>query len=213
MEQEKVSTENVPVKYKDKGEQVRFENYEKRRAELIGQGYQEHVGTISIVKANIFALVTAGPFAILVVAIYMMIWKQGTFRAQLSDYLIYCLAIMVSMPIHEGIHGLTWRMFCKGKWKSIYIGFIAEALTPFCHCKEPLRFWPYIIGGLMPFFVLGIGVSVVGIVCHSALITVIGATSILAAGGDTTIALMLLRYRKALILDHPKQCGFVAFTK
>jgi len=45
----------------------------------------------------------------------------------------------------------------------------------------------------------------------------LGLFNILAAGGDTTIACMLLRYLKydkcCYILDHPTDCGFVAFVK
>ena len=34
-----------------------------------------------------------------------------------------------------------------------------------------------------------------------------------SAGGDTTIALMLIRRRRSLIIDHPTKCGFTAFEK
>lgn len=41
--------------------------------------------------------------------------------------------------------------------------------------------------------------------------------NILSAGGDTTIACMELKYlkqdEKCYILDHPTNCGFVAFVK
>lgn len=65
----------------------------------------------------------------------------------------------------------------------------------------------------MPFVVLGIVLSALGIASHNNILVTIGALNILSAGGDTTISCMLFKYRKCVILDHPSECGFVAFRK
>ncbi|MPM97600.1 hypothetical protein SDC9_144775 [bioreactor metagenome] len=37
--------------------------------------------------------------------------------------------------------------------------------------------------------------------------------NILCAGGDITIVLLAFKYKDAIFIDHPTDCGFVAFTK
>jgi Protein of unknown function (DUF3267). len=191
----------------------RIQNYEMQREQMLKAGYTEFVGTISVVKANIMAMITAGPFAILVIILYFYVWKDSSIRFNGLSSFLFLLGMIVSIPIHEFIHGFTWHFFCKNKWKSIHFGIIKEMLTPYCHCKEPLSFASYLLGGLMPLLVLGFGMSILGIVLHSGLVLAIGAINIVCAGGDTTIVCMLLKYRDCKIIDHPTDCGFAAFRK
>ncbi len=193
--------------------QKRLKNYEIRRANMLERGFTEHIGTISILKANIMAFVTAGPFAILAVVIYYYVWGEISFHFDLSESIYFLCAILISLPIHEFIHGFTWSFFCQNKWKSIHFGVMKETLTPYCHCEEPLRFGSYLIGSLMPLLILGFGISILGIALHSSVLLATGALNMLSAGGDTTIACMLLKYHKCEILDHPTECGFVAYCK
>lgn len=195
--------------------QLRVENYERQRAQLLAEGYTEHSGVISVLKANVMAFVTAGPFALAAVLLYAARWGGACIRLFLDirQLLVFLGLLLLSIPVHELIHGLTWLCCCKNGWRSIHFGVMWEMLTPYCHCMEPMRFGGYICGGLMPFFLLGVCVSAAAIISGSVLLLVLGAFNILAAGGDTTIALMLLRYRDALILDHPTECGFVAFRR
>lgn len=37
--------------------------------------------------------------------------------------------------------------------------------------------------------------------------------NILRTGGDTTIVLLLLKYKNSILIDHPTGCGFITFTK
>jgi hypothetical protein len=189
-----------------------IENYENQKNQMLKLGYEEHVNTISILKANLMVFITAGPFAIIIISIYLALWKSIIFEINFS-HLIILLAIFISIPIHEFIHGFTWHFFCNKKWKSIHFGVLWKALTPYCHCKEPLNFNQYILGGLMPFLTLGLVISLIAIISGSSLILFIGLFNILVSGGDTTIAYKLLKHRKSKIIDHPTKCGFIAFAK
>lgn len=193
-------------------EQRRIEHFEKQRRQMKEQGYTEHMGTISIVKANVMALVTAAPFALAAVAIYLLYWREPI-DIRIADVVGFLICFILLIPVHEGIHGLTWGLFCKKRFKSIRFGFMRESLTPYCHCMEPLSFGAYILGDLMPFFILGIGIFLVNLFTQSAMLLLVSAIGMLTAGGDTTIAWMLLPYRGAEIIDHPTDCGFAAFRK
>lgn len=193
--------------------QMRVKNYEIQRDHLLQSGYQEYIGTISALKANLMVFITAGPFAIIAHLIFLVIWKDVSFHFNFSDTILFFIAYLISIPVHEFIHGFTWHFFCKMKWKSIHFGIMWEAFMPYCHCKEPLKFYSYLLGGLMPFFVLGIGFTVISVILHSPFLLFFSIINILSAGGDTTIAFMLFKYRNCIILDHPTQCGFAAFSK
>lgn len=193
--------------------QKRIQNYETIRSNLLQSGYSEHTGTISALKANIMAFFTAGPFAVLILIIYFSVWKEVFFRTDFIGTILLFAVYLISIPLHEFIHGFTWHLFCKKGLKSIHFGIMWEVAMPYCNCREPLKYHSYILGGLMPFFVLGFGISVLSIILHSPFWLFIGVVNILSAGGDTTIALMLTKYRNHVILDHPTKCGFVAFYK
>lgn len=201
---------------KDIKKEKLIDSYEKNRSMMIQQGYEEHICTISIIKANLMALVTAGPIAVICFIMYMNKWQGISFsfsKNSIKLLIIYLAMIFACFAIHEIIHGITWGIFCKNKWKSIHLGVMWSELTPYCHCKEPLRFGGYILGGLMPLLILGIGFFLISYFTGNVGLMFLSLINILGAGGDTTIALMLLKYRKAYIVDHPTECGFVAFTK
>jgi hypothetical protein len=65
----------------------------------------------------------------------------------------------------------------------------------------------------MPFIVLGLGIFLASIITNSIFLLALSMFNIIAAGGDITIALMLLKHKNALIIDHPTECGFWAFSE
>lgn len=192
-------------------------NYKDLREDLLRRGYKEYISYISILKANILAFLTAGPFALLIIFLYLIVWKNYIFEVtSISSIILLWILFIGSILLHEFLHGYTWKFFCNNKWKSIKIGVIWNKLTPYCHCKEPLNSKQYMIGLLMPFFILGVCMGLVAIILRNPLMLLLAVLNILSAGGDTTIAIKLFKYIKkknVLILDHPTECGFVAFEK
>ncbi|HBL84551.1 MAG: hypothetical protein A2Y17_00890 [Clostridiales bacterium GWF2_38_85] len=189
--------------------------YEAARQQLLEQGYKETKAIISIVKANILALITTLPFVVLCCVLYFP-------KAFGDEFIIvfdvfssfgFIITLIASIIVHEFLHGFTWRFFCKNSWKSIKFGVQWKIITPYCHCREALSFGAYLLGGLMPFIVLGAGIFVLAYIYESMFLFLLSMFGIIGAGGDITIALMLLKYRKAYIFDHPNECGFIAFTK
>lgn len=185
--------------------------YEQLKAEMEAQGYREEKKTISAVMANVLALVTALPFAAVFYVAYLWLW--GYEGSGLREPVIALVLFLVSIPIHEGLHGLGWVRYCQNGWNSIRFGLIKELLTPYCHCGEALEARQYIVGLLLPFLVLGILPCAVALLAGNQVLIWVGAVNILGAGGDTTIACYLLGCRKERIVDHPTECGFVVFRR
>lgn len=203
--------ENINEKDLKKQEEIKC--FEKIREEMISKGYKANLGIITIQQANIYALLTSGPIALICFLVYTNKWDSIFFKFTPSTLLLYSFSIIASIVIHEFLHGITWSFFCEKGFKSITFGVMRNSFTPYCHCKELLDFKAYITGGLIPLFILGILVFIVSFFMGNSLLMILSLINILCAGGDTTIALLLFKYKDALFIDHPTDCGFVAFTK
>ncbi|HIX72996.1 MAG TPA: DUF3267 domain-containing protein [Candidatus Anaerobutyricum stercoripullorum] len=192
-------------------------NYEAQKRQFFAEGYEEKEEVISILKANLMAFVTAGPIAILEIAVWILVGIPEKGLLSLNSASWFWVFFIASIFIHELLHGVGWSIFTKGKWKSIHIGMMWKTLTPYCHCKEPLKPREYLVGAAMPFLVLGIGLFAAALAAGSSLLFLLSIVNVLCAGGDTTLICMLFSYlnRKdnCYILDHPTKCGFVTFSK
>ena len=195
--------------------EVRKEECERIRTELEQQGYRCEDATISIVKANLMVLVTSVPVCLFFAVIYGLANGGYSRLSEEKGWALFPVLVLLSIPVHELLHGLGWLPSCKNGWKSIRFGVMWSSLTPYCNCKEPMGVKNYYLGLLTPFTVLGLLPSAAAIPAGSMTMLAFGLINILFAGGDLTIALVIRKYigKDALLLDHPSACGSLAFIK
>lgn len=188
--------------------------------------------TISAIKANIYSLGFLLPILIVLGIPYMALWENlslNDFQNGISEWnsssfwlLLLKLGkhveaaiglLLVGVLAHELIHGLTWAFFCRNGWKSIRFGIIWTALTPYAHCKEPLKVGPYRLGAVMPAILLGLLPSVLGLLMGNISIFAFGLFFTWSAGGDF-IMLWLTRHLhpEQLVQDHPDKIGCLVLT-
>lgn len=191
----------------------RIENFNTIKNRLEGEGYSAEKHTISILKANIMAFITAGPLALLCWIVFFYFHRVGAFELTVERMLLFYVLLIAGIFVHEYLHGLTWQFFCEKGWKSIHMGVMWKKLTPYCCCMEPLRFQQYLPGVLMPLIVLGIGTFAIALATGSIFWLMLSIINIVGAGGDTTIVFMLMKHKNALIVDDPTECGYCAFSK
>lgn len=200
-----------------KAEEKRKTLYEEKKKELLAQGYEEKDLTIGIVYANIMAIVLGLPIIILLLILFIYKNQNGVYTFSFYGPVAFLVIFVVLVVAHELIHGLFWAIYAKNHLKSIEFGFIVSSLTPYCCCKEMLKKYQYIIGGIMPTVILGILPAVISIFTGSIFWFIMGELMILAGGGDMTILLKLLRYKsnkkEILYMDHPYECGLVVFER
>lgn len=200
-------------------EQRRLARFEETCAKLQQQGYKMNSLTVGIVKANLFVLLLAIP--VVAVSVLLFVWMNPAenLRPSPLESVIFIVLFVAFVVLHEFIHGLTWSMFSEHHFKDIEFGFMKEYLTPYCTCLVPLSKGHYILGALMPCFVLGIIPLALGIVLGSSLLFWTGIIMTLSAGGDILIVIKLLAYKRQegtkefLIYDHPTQAGSVIFER
>lgn len=199
-----------------KAEQKRLEKFEIKKAQLLADGYEMKEHTLGIVYANVMAFVIAVPLMLPVILAYAFLDRSYGFKLHEIAFLLICV-YLVFIVLHEAVHGITWALFAKKHFKSIEFGFMLEMLTPYCTCAEPLKRWQYILGSLMPLFVVGYIPSIVAIVFGKFWLLLAGLIMIVGAGGDIIVSFRMLRYKsekqEVVYYDHPTKCGFITFEK
>jgi hypothetical protein len=166
--------------------------------------------TMGIGKANLIALFLMVPILIILLSPFILIWSYETFEISRKAFISYFVPlILIGIFVHELLHGISWAFYASKGMKSIKFGFKWKFLTPYCHCKEPLKIKHYRIGAAMPLLILGILPSIIAIVIGNGALLTFGIIFSWAAGGDI-IALFMLRKldKDTYVSDHPHKMGF-----
>lgn len=197
-------------------EQRRKERFDELKAKMEADGYTAQDLTISALRANIMAVFVMLPFLVLFIVWYRVINYDAGEHGSVISVLVFWIAVIVLIVVHELIHGLVWGSCAKNGFKAIEFGVIWSVLTPYCTCSEPLKRWQYIIGAIMPTVVLGFVPGIVAVYTGSATLHYISLMLILGGGGDFYIIWKMLRFNsknETIYCDHPTECGLVAFTR
>lgn len=128
------------------------------------------------------------------------------------DYPIFFVQIILSLVIHELVHGIGWMIGGKCRWNEMEFGI--SSLFPYCHCKKPLPGKQYLIGAIMPMALLGFGTTIFALLFENLSLLVFAVINVIIAGGDLLIIFNLRKTTKhSLVVDHPLKAGFIAFEK
>ncbi|MDO4779993.1 MAG: DUF3267 domain-containing protein [Bacteroides sp.] len=176
--------------------------------------YIKEKKTVSLVKANLFSLALLPLFGLLYYVPFFIMWDfEGVAFGNL-DMFCFILIFIGGIVVHELIHGITWALFAKNGFRSIKFGVLWKMLTPYCHCKEPLRLRHYILGGLSPLIFVGVIPALVGIIIGNFYLMNFGFLFSAAAAGDIMIVLALWNEDKdTFVQDHPSEAGCYVYRK
>lgn len=191
------------------------------------ENYEKQLLKIDLVKANLFALFAMIPIVVLYAAPFYLIWKTKftlvNFKAYFDQHLITNLSLflflnvvvlILGITLHEFIHGFTWSRFTKKGFKSIKFGVLWKMITPYCHCKEPLKVKEYIMGAIMPFIILGFIPFIIALFLGNIFVLLFAIVFTTSALGDFMIINLLRKEDKnALVLDHPTEAGCYIYKK
>ena len=186
------------------------------------ENYKKETLTIDLVKANIYGFFGMIPIVMIYAIPFYTIWKEKLTVLNFINYFkefsisnnpfLFSVSIIIIMILgiimHELIHGITWSKYTEKGFKSIKFGILWKMLTPYCHCKEPLRVKEYILGAIMPAIVLGLIPAIYAILFGNILLLVFGIFFTTAAIGDFMIINLLRKENmNSLVLDHPTEAG------
>lgn len=121
---------------------------------------------------------------------------------------------IIGILVHELIHGIFFSKYASHGFKSIKFGVLWKTLTPYCHCKEPLKVKHYIVGVLAPLFVVGVLPAILGIVLGNLGLTIFGVFFSGAAAGDIMIYNLIKKENpEDYVQDHPSEAGCYIFRE
>ena len=188
--------------------------------------YYKEKHTIDLIKANKFGLRVLLLTLTLSLLLFYLVWGNSALTkfkdliamegvgSVLSGMAIFFAALIGGIVAHELIHGIFWALFARKGFRSIKFGILKQYLTPYCHCKEPLKVKHYIIGAMMPAVILGIIPTIMAIILGFPGWLLFGIFFISAAGGDFLMINLLQKEDKnAWTQDHASEPGYYMFRK
>ncbi len=189
-------------------------------------GYIKEKQSIDIFKANKFGLFLLLGIFIFFLLLFYIVWPDSfkdrvveLFRSEsVLDFMggvAKLLAILIfGIILHELIHGIFWALFAKRGFRSVKLGILKQYLTPYCHSKEPLKVWQYIVGAVMPAIFLGLLPLAYALVAGNLGWLFFGIFFTAAAGGDFLMMRLLMKEKmNDWVQDHPSEPGFYMFRK
>ena len=189
-------------------------DFKEMQANFNKAGYTERKVTFSSKKATVLGGLSVLPLVVVFAVIYRIALVGRAHLTELtgpSFYFTLVPIIIVSIVVHELLHGIGWAL-SSGKGWSV-VRFNINALMPSCACKVALSRGKYLIGVLLPFIVLG-GGSIIFLFVYPGTISILTmAVNIVLAGADVLIAAKVLREKNALSADHPTEAGYIVFCK
>lgn len=174
------------------------------------EGYEADKKTISMMKANVLSIVLLFIFGTLCGLAFYSIWDMGELDIS-SDGLIwynlfFVAGLVAGIVVHELVHGITWLLLTHKGFSHLKFGLMKGAV--FCHIDVPMIKHHYVIGALMPLFLVGIVPLVVAFCIGSFLWMLLGVIFVVSAIGDIMIVWAIRKEPSdALIYDHPTEGG------
>jgi len=191
----------------------KYERFDAICQEMQEKNYHKKDKTFSAKEAGTQGLLLPVPFIIVVVVGFFWRWGAEATPLWEINFLRFLFSFILSIFIHELIHGLAWAHYAKNKMESITFGFNLKEFMPYCHCKEALEVKAYKIGVLAPVIILGGGSFLLSLIFPNTELILLSAFNIFMAAGDLLIFWGARSVQEGLIVDHPELPGFVVFTK
>ena len=181
----------------------------KKQEELpIVEGYEPEKKTISMLKANVLSFALFFVFGALCWWVFGTIWGWG------KEWFSFWLAplLVAGIVLHELVHGITWLLLLHKGFSHLSFGFLPGGV--YCHIDVPMIKRDYVIGALMPLFLVGVVPLLVAFFIGSYLWLILGIIMVVSALGDIMIVWLIRKEPSdALIYDHPSEAGCCIYRK
>lgn len=173
-------------------------------------GWQARTYTMNSRQTYLQGILFALPFLFLAGGMYRTFLLE---RAVLLDHtgIVLLAAAAVSLPVHEALHGLGWKL--GGRLGREQVSLIFRHGMPMCTCRVVLPVRAYLTGTLLPFIVLGGGSFIYLVACPGTVSLLTALVNLTLPGADLAIAYKVLRSGADMVADSPKEAGFVALFR
>lgn len=172
----------------------------------------EKIVKINLITVNIRAIVCFIISIIALTALFVVFWGKESIVIFPNPPFSASLFVLLGVLLHELIHWSLAAIFNKDGVKGVKLGILWKKLTPYCHCKNKLFIWQYIIVLLMPFLLLGLIPIIYGFTVGFYFAILYGALFSVAATADIFIAIKLMKEKMGNeVQDLEKDCGCIVY--
>lgn len=130
---------------------------------------------------------------------YFSLWGWHGFMT----YHGLCIAIVLfilSVPIHEIIHYTCFVAFNGASRRNVHFHFEKTNLVPYVTCNERISAGRYKMAALAPFMVIGLPLSLYGLLRENSTAELTGILAILGCSGDLIMYSLSSRVRNSAIV-------------
>jgi hypothetical protein len=123
--------------------------------------------SLSMERALVELFALAMPILFVQAVLWLWIWDLGSLTQGLDSVLSLRVGgplFVVGVLAHELVHGVTWKVVGRLRWKDIRFGVQLKTFTPYASPTVPMRARAYRIGVMMPLMVVGLIPFVVSLI-------------------------------------------------
>lgn len=186
--------------------------------------YKSSKKSMSILKANLTAMIYPIPLVILFTAGYMASiiladnWQNGfSFSVggnpitMFISLFLFFAAFFVLIVLHEITHAVFFLRGCENGRKSITFG--VKYATPYCHCEEVILLSTYRLSLLAPLITVCLPLAVLTLATRNFFFFIITITMIFGSGGDLAIYWMTRKFAgtKTYVWDMADEVGCIVY--
>lgn len=155
-----------------------------------------------IVKANIWLTFI---LMLLFFLINNLIHQHWTIRFSFLDLIIFIVAYIALIILHEVFHLIGFMIFGKVQYKELDYGVNFELGIAYATTSKPLHNKAMKQALLLPFWTTGVIPAIIGFAINSTMLALLGAVLIAGAIGDFYMYKELRKFsNEALVKDDPK---------
>ena len=175
------------------------------------EGYATELRAISMLWANIAALVVMVALGVAGLAVMYFIWGGIALGRPWSGTLFLVL-LVAGIAVHELMHGLTWMWVTHSGFGHLRFGVLKGGV--YCHIDVPMVKKKYVVGTLMPLLILGVAPFLLSFIVQSLWMMLFGVIFIACAMGDVMIVWAIRKEPSdTLVYDHPSEAGCLVYHK
>lgn len=189
----------------------RIKRFDEIVKEIENKGYVMNFQKIALTKINIISLIILLGSGCIFLFIDYLLYGSLNIDFSFQKYFIFLAGVIICLVIHEGIHGLTAMIVGKVSFCDLEFGMMKG--NPYCYVCSQLSKQQYLCFSLMPTFILGICMAVIGIVLHHFWLILLAVFNLSGGAGDLCVSYQLITQDCEFVMDHPYEVGFVYFEK
>ncbi|TMW71392.1 DUF3267 domain-containing protein [Alteribacter natronophilus] len=179
--------------------------------ELNEEKYKIYDRTFSAKFANKKGLVWGGTLFVVILIAFRIVW--GGRDGEMMELLWMALTVIVFFFLHELLHALGYIVAGKVKPGDVKLGVMWKSVTPYAHCRVPIRAGAYRFAVMLP-VVLGVGPLAYAFLTGSHFWMMVGTILLVGSIGDWLIIRSIEEFeRDALVEDHPSEIGCRVYVK